>query len=174
MKSLAKLLSVYLPQSLRPVWPIAAVVGITLIAYPTPIAAQVAAPKQFFKATATCAATRAIRGGNPGNIKLTVDRVYPAIGINRQNGTHVLLDISEAKPNRRWVSLNCGQFQATAGDEPINPPAQPDPSLTPLPAPAQTPAQFPAQFPPVQRPMHSARSGQYPKPSLITVAVLSL
>ncbi|NJN49478.1 MAG: EndoU domain-containing protein [Alkalinema sp. RL_2_19] len=118
-------------------------VGAGLLFSPQGAIAQAKAPQQFFKATIDCAATRAIRGGNPDNIRLNIDRVYPTLGINRKNGSHVLLNIAEAKPIRRWVPISCGEFQADAGEAAprpeTNPPIidppnnRPDPVITPIP-----------------------------------------
>jgi hypothetical protein len=100
--------------------------------------AQVKPPEAFFKASRDCAAKPAIKGDNPGNITLTIDQVYPAIGLNRNNGSAVLLRIATAEPDRRWVAIDCGSFQATIGASGV--PSVPTPNPTvPSPNPSPTP-----------------------------------
>ncbi|HEY9861033.1 MAG TPA: EndoU domain-containing protein [Candidatus Obscuribacterales bacterium] len=62
--------------------------------------------------TQTCPATRAINGANPGNIRVTKNQRYEVIGFNSAERQFVLIKIPNATPERRWVSVNCGTFQA--------------------------------------------------------------
>ncbi|MBE9032475.1 EndoU domain-containing protein [filamentous cyanobacterium LEGE 11480] len=114
---------------------VTSLVCVVVVSGQSAVSAQTKAPQKFFKASRACEATRSIRrGGNPGNIKLQVDRIYSTLGLNRRNGSHVLLKIEEANPTRRWVPLNCGKFQSQAGES-VAPAPRPDPILTPIVAP---------------------------------------
>lgn len=90
--------------------------------------AQVKPPEAFFKASRDCAAKPAIKGDNPGNVTLTIEQVYPVIGLNRPNGNAVLLRIATAEPDRRWVAIDCGSFQSTAGESSAPSVTPPDPA----------------------------------------------
>ncbi len=94
-------------------------------------------PSGTFTATQACPATQAIRGGNPGGIKLTVGTPYTAIGFNSPQQKFVLLEVPGATPARRWVSATCGEFQASDGSTVTptpSPDASPDSSPTPEPS----------------------------------------
>ncbi|MBD2119972.1 EndoU domain-containing protein [Trichocoleus sp. FACHB-262] len=62
--------------------------------------------------TQTCPATRAINGPNPGNIQVAQNQRYQVIGFNSAERRFVLIKVPNANPERRWVSANCGTFQA--------------------------------------------------------------
>jgi len=67
-----------------------------------------------------CEALESIRSGtNPGNIRLTPQQTYPAIGKNRDNASHYLLRIEKAEPPTRWVPVQCGQLLGSSA--PVNP-----------------------------------------------------
>jgi hypothetical protein len=64
-----------------------------------------------FVASEACAAFQSFRRQtNPGAVALSVGAAYPAVALNRAGGDHVLLEIPEASPNRRWVALACGRL----------------------------------------------------------------
>nr|WP_290227385.1 EndoU domain-containing protein [Trichocoleus desertorum] len=72
--------------------------------------------------TQTCPATRAINGPNPGNIRVTKNQRYEVIGFNSAERRFALIKVPNATPERRWVSVNCGTFQAgsPANSSPTN------------------------------------------------------
>ncbi len=92
-----------------------------------PVKAQ-SPPSGSFIATQACPATRAINGENPGNVELAVNQTYEAIGFNRPQGPYILLKIPGANPDRRWVSVDCGTFQA--GQSPMPSPSPTTPTGT--------------------------------------------
>lgn len=89
------------------------------------------------KATKDCPATRAINGANPGNVRLNVGQTYPVVGFNSKERRYILLDITDANPNRRWVSATCGEFTADTSTpvEPTPRPVEPTPRPTAEPRP---------------------------------------
>lgn len=89
------------------------------------VSAQVP-PSGSFTATEACAATQAIRGGNPGNVKLTVGTLYEAVGFNSARRQYVLLRVPGASPAQRWVRANCGTFSAADQTPDPNPSPNPD------------------------------------------------
>ncbi|MDD1620346.1 MAG: hypothetical protein LUQ11_02610 [Methylococcaceae bacterium] len=65
-----------------------------------------------FTATKTCRAVKNIKSGsNPGKIKVTNGKTYPAISLNKPGGAFVKLRVAGAKPAERWVSLDCGTLE---------------------------------------------------------------
>lgn len=97
-------------------WPQRAIVGLVglgaiAIGLPPQHSQAQFPPVGTFTATEACAATPAIQGSNPGNVRLTVGQTYEAVGFNRPDGPYVLLAISQARPVRRWVSVTCGTFE---------------------------------------------------------------
>ncbi len=62
-----------------------------------------------FTVTMTCQAVKSINSGsNPGKVKVTTGKTYPAISLNKPNGNFLKLRINGAKPSERWVRLDCG------------------------------------------------------------------
>lgn len=56
-----------------------------------------------------CPALQSIsRQTNPGNITLDPGTAYSIVAGNKENPTHLLVVIPDAKPNRRWVMVDCG------------------------------------------------------------------
>jgi hypothetical protein len=76
-----------------------------------PVQAQVLQPGTL-TITQTCPATRAINGPNPGNIRVAKNQRYQVIGFNSAERRFILIQVPNANPERRWVSANCGTFQA--------------------------------------------------------------
>ncbi|MEP0782446.1 EndoU domain-containing protein [Coleofasciculus sp. FACHB-129] len=70
-------------------------------------------PSGTFTATRTCVAPRAINGINPGNIQVSNGQRYQAIGFNSPKRKFIQLAVPGAKPERRWVSADCGNFSPT-------------------------------------------------------------
>jgi hypothetical protein len=97
---------------------VAVAIGVVTMLAAMRTLAQVKPPQPFFKATQDCEAPQRISGLNPGQVRLVMDRVYRAIGLNRTAGTHVLLQVPEAQPAQRWVALSCGEFAASGPPEP--------------------------------------------------------
>lgn len=62
-----------------------------------------------FRATDTCPAFQSIsRETNPGSITVRPGTTYPLVAANKDDATHLLLEIPDAVPARRWVSIDCG------------------------------------------------------------------
>lgn len=81
-----------------------------------PVQAQVLQPGTL-TITQTCPATRAINGANPGNIQVAKNQRYEVVGFNSAERRFVLIKVPNATPERRWVSANCGTFQAGASTD---------------------------------------------------------
>ena len=65
-----------------------------------------------FVASEPCAAFQSFRRQtNPGAVTLRAGEAYPAVALNREGGDHVLLEVREASPSRRWVALDCGRLE---------------------------------------------------------------
>ncbi len=63
-----------------------------------------------FTAEASCFATPAIRSDdNPGRVVTEPGRVYELIGRNADPGSHYLIRVPGAEPERRWVAFGCGR-----------------------------------------------------------------
>lgn len=76
--------------------------------------------KDQFVTREACEALESIRSGiNSGNIRLTPQQTYPVLGKNRDDASHYLLRIEEAKPPTRWVSVQCGQLLGSSA--PVSP-----------------------------------------------------
>ena len=72
-----------------------------------------------FLAKRSCAAVQSIKtGGNPGRVKLRIDRRYPVTGLNRPNGAYVQIKVAGARPELRWVERHCGTLNP-GPDEPV-------------------------------------------------------
>ncbi len=79
-----------------------------------PAYAFIALDNQFV-AEEACQALQSIRSGtNPGNIRLTPQKTYPAIGKNQDNASHYLLRIEGAESFNRWVPVECGRLLGAA------------------------------------------------------------
>jgi len=64
-----------------------------------------------FTATKTCPAVLKIKtGSNPGKIKVTSGKSYPAITLNKAGGDFVQVTVKGANPPKRWVRLDCGEL----------------------------------------------------------------
>ncbi|MFE1746989.1 EndoU domain-containing protein [Coleofasciculus sp. H7-2] len=70
-------------------------------------------PSGTFTATRTCVAPRAINGINPGNIQVSNGQRYQAVGFNSPKRKFIQIAVPGAKPERRWVSADCGNFSPT-------------------------------------------------------------
>jgi Bacterial EndoU nuclease len=75
-------------------------------------------PTGKLTATQPCPAPKKIDGDNPGNVRLAVGNIYDTVGFNSSARTHILLKISGATPDRRWVKSTCGNFQASGSTDP--------------------------------------------------------
>lgn len=75
-------------------------------------------PAGTLRATQACPAPKKIEGDNPGNVMLVVGNTYGTVGFNSPARTHILLKISGAMPNQRWVRSGCGNFQASGSSVP--------------------------------------------------------
>jgi ribonuclease T2 len=71
-----------------------------------------------FNITKDCPATKSLHANdNPGHIKVKSGETYPAVQLNKQDGSYMLIRIPNAKPATRWVEITCG----TLSDKPNNP-----------------------------------------------------
>ncbi|MFB8791067.1 MAG: EndoU domain-containing protein [Potamolinea sp.] len=78
-------------------------------------------PFGTFTATRTCAAPRAINGLNPGNIQVSNNQTYQALGFNTEEQKFIQIKIPGANPERRWVSTSCGTFKPSEViSQPVN------------------------------------------------------
>jgi Bacterial EndoU nuclease len=87
-----------------------------------------------FIADDRCQALDSIRREtNPGNILTVPGQSYTARALNREDGDFVFLDVPNAAPRMRWVSVSCGELFRQA-EEPQRPdePAQPASGFTPF------------------------------------------
>lgn len=66
----------------------------------------------IFHAEATCVATPSLRNpdDNPGNIRTQSGRSYTLLGRNAVPGSHYLIRVPGAEPERRWVAYGCGRI----------------------------------------------------------------
>lgn len=69
-----------------------------------------------FRAEATCAAPPSIRApdDNPGNVRVMAGESYELLGRNATPGSHYLIRIPGAEPERRWVAYGCGRVGETS------------------------------------------------------------
>ncbi|MBD2744174.1 EndoU domain-containing protein [Coleofasciculus sp. FACHB-1120] len=84
-------------------------------------------PSGTFTATRTCVAPRAINGINPGNIQVSKGQRYQAVGFNSPKRKFIQIAVPGAKPERRWVSADCGNFSPatdpiSSSDSPVTQP----------------------------------------------------
>lgn len=92
-------------------------------------------PFGTFTATRTCAAPRAINGLNPGNIQVSNNQSYQALGFNTEEQKFIQIKIPGANPERRWVSAACGTFKPNeVSSQPvdINPAIESNKTLLPF------------------------------------------
>ena len=83
--------------------------GASLLFSVSPVFAQVPMSGQFV-AEASCFATPSIRSdNNPGRIVTEPGRYYDLIGRNAMPGSHYLIRVPGADPERRWVPYGCGR-----------------------------------------------------------------
>lgn len=69
-----------------------------------------------FRAEATCAAPPSIRtpDDNPGNVRVVAGESYELLGRNATPGSHYLIRVPGAVPERRWVAYGCGRVGDSA------------------------------------------------------------
>lgn len=66
-----------------------------------------------FQAERSCDATPAIRSfGNPGAVRVSPGSRWEIIARNSTPGTHYLIRVPGAAPERRWVAMDCGHEMA--------------------------------------------------------------
>lgn len=81
-----------------------------------------------FVAEASCFATPSIRSDdNPGRIVTQPGTTYELVGRNASPGSHYLIRVPGAAPERRWVAFGCGRVEdgnqsADARSRPVSPP----------------------------------------------------
>src|SRR3712207_5524584 len=76
-----------------------------------------------FVADDRCQALDSIRREtNPGNMLTIPGQSYNVRGLNREDGDYVHLDVPDAVPRTRWVSVGCGElFRKAEDDNPKRP-----------------------------------------------------
>ncbi len=86
-----------------------------LIVPPATASAQVPMVGAFV-AEATCPATPSIRDpdDNPGNVATQAGLSYELVGRNAVPGSHYLIIVPGAEPERRWVAYGCGRIEDEA------------------------------------------------------------
>ncbi len=71
-----------------------------------------------FAAVQNCPAVQSIRKGtNPGNVSIIVGQSYALRGKNREDASHVLIEVPGAAPLQRWVAVACGKIVGAAAPE---------------------------------------------------------
>lgn len=105
-------------------WAMSAAIG--LLAMTGSAAAQVPMSGRFV-AEASCFATPSIRSdNNPGRVVTEPGQSYDLIGRNAVPGSHYLIRVPSADPERRWVPYGCGRVDdgtSSAGRAPSGAPA---------------------------------------------------
>lgn len=97
---------------------------------------------QQFVARQACPALQSIKKGtNPGNVRLNPEATYEVLGKNRRQASHYMVRISGARPQNRWVGVNCGRLQREEAIATPAPTAPPAPAPTESPSPGSTPAE---------------------------------
>ncbi len=77
-----------------------------------------------FVAEASCFATPAIRSDdNPGRIVTEPGQSYELLGRNASPGSHYLIRVPGAEPERRWVAFGCGRIEDGNQSAAVRPPA---------------------------------------------------
>ncbi|WP_279481626.1 ribonuclease T2 [Aureimonas sp. SK2] len=91
-----------------------AIIGACVAAFALPsVAARAQVPMVgVFVAEASCFATPSIRSeDNPGRIVTEPGTSYALIGRNASPGSHYLIRVPGAEPERRWVAFGCGRVE---------------------------------------------------------------
>ncbi len=88
-----------------------------------------------FTAEATCSATPSIRepDRNPGDIATEAGRTYELIGRNAVPGSHYMIVVPGAEPERRWVAYGCGRVEDDGVSGPVQASAPPLGGASPVP-----------------------------------------
>lgn len=78
-----------------------------------PVAARAQVPMVgVFVAEASCFATPSIRSDdNPGRVVTEPGKSYDLLGRNASPGSHYLIHVPGAEPERRWVAFGCGRVE---------------------------------------------------------------
>lgn len=88
----------------------------------------------YFIARAECPAFHSFRRQtNPGNVTTEKNHAYTLIGKNNHAASHYLIEM-DVTPNRRWVSVSCGEHVVPV-DEMVTPIPNPTPGDPGLPSP---------------------------------------
>ena len=86
-----------------------------------------------FVAAESCPALESIRReANPGAVRTAPGQSYAVRGLNREDGDYVQVDVPNAEPRARWVSVACGKLARNADPGRRAPSARPDPDLAPF------------------------------------------
>ncbi|MEM7245608.1 MAG: ribonuclease [Acidobacteriota bacterium] len=84
-------------------------------------------------ARSPCPAPVSIRKGtNPGNVRLEIDHAYELLAGNKTTPSHYLVRVRGARPERRWVAVDCGEHVVPATAITSRP--EPRPASGPRPA----------------------------------------
>ncbi|WP_062012023.1 hypothetical protein [Aureimonas sp. AU4] len=84
-----------------------------------------------FTAEASCFATPSIRSDdNPGRVVTTPGTSYQLLGRNNDPGSHYLIRVPGAEPERRWVAFGCGRVgeASQSAGRPAAPATAPEPA----------------------------------------------
>ncbi|HTJ59303.1 MAG TPA: ribonuclease T [Devosiaceae bacterium] len=92
-------------------------VALALAAAILPAQADVPVSGKFLAAAACPALQSFNRGTNPGNVTLVPNQSYDVVSANNTPASHYLVLVPGAKPERRWVPLDCGLLEG-GGAEP--------------------------------------------------------
>ncbi|MDY8108183.1 ribonuclease [Fulvimarina sp. 2208YS6-2-32] len=72
-------------------------------------------PDERFVARAVCPLFQSFRNGtNPGNLSTKPGSAYAIIAVNGTNPTHYRLRVPGARPQERWVAMDCGGLASAA------------------------------------------------------------
>ena len=103
--------------------------AVALLSFAVPGVAWAQVPMSgTFTAEASCFATSSLRADdNPGRIVTEPGRSYELFGRNAVPGSHYLIRVPGASPERRWVAYGCGRV-GDASSSAANRPATPAPT----------------------------------------------
>jgi|694.fasta_scaffold05802_4 ribonuclease T2 len=102
----------------------AVIVFLSCVLFPTPSQALVPFQGQL-TAIRTCEAFSSFKKGtNPGNVRLKQSASYQIVGKNNEPASHYLLEIANAAPAQRWVSVDCGTVDELADNQTPPPPSE--------------------------------------------------